>query len=256
MCRLRRAIVLALVFVSSMSLFPQESPRAMVSESYPNTVNGLNLFLEELLLATRSGDQERVRALIKQTEIPNYRDWFYRLYPADSAEGSARLYGKHLDADQESLRQLFVNFAPVQGFFSIRKVNDIQSSDTGLQWAMLHSAQEHLDVYLASWKPVSSDNAPGQAFAYFIYIEGMFRWDTSIHFATFRTVEPPPEKAAPEPMTETEAPLSEKLVAQSPLRRQSKWLILSIPNRREKRIWREQFCCRSSLISMDTPRTS
>ena len=180
----------------------------MISESYSNTTNGLTLFLEELLLATRNGDQERVRALIKQTEIPNYRDWFYRLYPADSAEGSARLYGKHLDADQESLRQLFVNFAPVQGVFFIRKVNDIQSSDTGLQWAMLHSAKEHLDVYLASWKPVSSDNAPGQAFAYFIYIDGMFRWDTSIHFATFRTVEPPPEKAAPEQMTETEAPLS------------------------------------------------
>jgi len=207
MCRLRRAIILALVFFSSASLFSQETPRA-ISESYPNTANGLNLFLEELLLATRNGDEERVRALIQQTEIPNYREWFNRMYLADSAEGWARLYGKHLTADQESLRQLFVNFAHLQGFFFVRKVNDIQSSDTGLEWAMLHSAKEPLDVYLASWKPGSSGNASSQAFAYFIYIDGMFRWDTSIHFANLRTVEPAPEKAAPEPITETEAPLS------------------------------------------------
>src|SRR5450432_1527806 len=50
------------------------------SAQYPNTPDGLRDFLSGLREAEKSGDQAKVDSMIKQTEIPEYRNWFCSVY--------------------------------------------------------------------------------------------------------------------------------------------------------------------------------
>jgi hypothetical protein len=47
-----------------------------------------------------------------------------------------------------------------------------------MEWGMLHNSRTPLDMYYASWK--SAPGAPDEWIGYFFYVDGMFRWDSTL----------------------------------------------------------------------------
>jgi hypothetical protein len=177
--------VLLLLLVSVLPIFSKPSAaHADEGSKYPNTALGLQTFLEDVLGAAKSRDRERLSELVKQSEIPNYRDWYYQMYARDKAESWIGPYGTELQKNEEEFQQLFLALTDSKGRIATRKLKDDKSGDKGLEWAMLHSARKPLDIYFAQWEFSTPPSAPNQPIGYFIFIDGMFRWDSLIHFAS------------------------------------------------------------------------
>lgn len=172
-----------LTSVFSIPLFSvsSQSSANQVSE-YANTAAGLQSFLDDALSAAKLGDRQNLSALVKRTEIPNYRDWYYRMYPRDKAESWIKPYGADLQKNEEEFQELFLALADTKGRITTRKLKDDPSGDKGLEWAMLHSAREPLDIYFSQWEFSAPPTASPMPIGYFIFIDGMFGWDSLIHF--------------------------------------------------------------------------
>lgn len=152
-----------------------------VGISYPNTSDGLRMQLEELRSGAKSGNDKEAKALVKQTEIPNARSWFYSMYPADKAESWIGSYETGLVENEENFHRLFIRLATAEGRIEVRKVNDSPQPEKALEWGLLNSARAPLDVYFAGWKPGLPSDSQMEAIGYFFFIDGMFRWDSLSH---------------------------------------------------------------------------
>lgn len=131
---------------------------------YPNTPDGLQEFLSELRAAAKSGDQARVDSLIKQTEIPEYRNWFCSVYVPGSGLSWAIPYGNNLARSEQGFKALWEKLAQYDG-------------DIRVQRRVIHT-RTPLDLYQADWK--SKTAAPDEWIGMFYYIDGMFRWDSTV----------------------------------------------------------------------------
>jgi TonB family protein len=198
------SMFLCILPVSLRAKGPASSQDDSIQVHYPNTKDGLRLFLQAVLAATQENNLQKVSELIRQTEIPNDHDWFFATYPADKAESWVGPYEKDLKANEESFRQRFAKFASSKGQISIRKVNDEPEPGRGLEWGLLNSANKPLDYYFANWK-TSTDEIHGVPIGYFVFIDGMFRWDSLIAFPKIALLKIASDS---KPREEKESPLS------------------------------------------------
>jgi len=132
---------------------------------YPNTPDGLREFLSELRAAAKSGDQAKVDSMIKQTEIPEYRNWFCSVYIPGSGLSWAIPYGNNLAQNEQSFKALWGKLAQDDG-------------EIRVQWSVSHNSRTPLDIYHADWK--SKTGAPDEWIGIFDYIDGMFRWNSTV----------------------------------------------------------------------------
>lgn len=147
------------------------------SRPYPNTADGLREFLSELRAAAGSGDRARVDSMIKQTEIPEYRNWFCSVYIPGSGLSWAIPYGKNLAENEQSFKALWEKLAQDDGEIRVRKLVDKRGSNRDMEWGMIHNSRTPLDIYHAAWK--SGKGTPDEWIGYFIYIDGMFRLNST-----------------------------------------------------------------------------
>jgi hypothetical protein len=152
--------------------------QATRSAQYPNTSEGLQQFLSELRSAAKSSDQAKVDSMIKQTEIPEYRNWYCSMYVPGSGLSWAIPYGEHLSENEQAFKAFWEKLAQDDGEIRVRKLVDKPGGYRGLEWGMLHNSRTALDIYYADWK--SRTEASDEWIGYFIYIDGMFRWDSII----------------------------------------------------------------------------
>ena len=66
----------------------------------------------------KSGDNQKLAALVKEMEIPNYEDWFTKTYGAGKGKASAGPYGAELGNSEEAMQELFAQFARQDGEIS------------------------------------------------------------------------------------------------------------------------------------------
>jgi hypothetical protein len=145
---------------------------------YPNTPDGLRSFLSDLLAAAKSDQRRQVNAMIQQAEIPDYRNWYSSMYIPGSAISWADPYVKYLDQNEQSFDEFWQNLARDDGEFLVRKLVDKPGGPRDMEWGMLHNSRTPLDMYYSSWK--SATGAPDERIGYFFYIDGMFRWDSTL----------------------------------------------------------------------------
>lgn len=146
---------------------------------YANTPEGLRRFLSELREAMKSGDRTKVDSMIKQTEIPEYRNWFCSVYIPGSGLSWAIPYGKGLPQKEQSFKAMWEKFALDDGEVVVRKLVDEPGDKRGIEWGMIHNSRTPLDIYNADWK---SRVAPSSEWiGYFIYIDDMFRLDSTVY---------------------------------------------------------------------------
>jgi hypothetical protein len=60
--------------------------QASAATTYLNTAGGLQQFLEDVLSAAKSGDEQKVTAFLKAMEIPNCEAWLHEMYESDKAD--------------------------------------------------------------------------------------------------------------------------------------------------------------------------
>jgi TonB family protein len=181
--------------------------QAQVSSPYPNTADGLKQFLQDVLAAAKTGDTQKVAVFVKDMEIPNYETWFYKTFPADSAKSWVGPYGANLDRNERSMQELFAQLSQKEGELFARKVNDSPEPGKGLEWGMLQSLRQPVDIYFASWKkPGDATTSRGDRVGYFMFIEGKFRWNSLISFARISTTGTSEPLAAPQTLSPTQPP--------------------------------------------------
>jgi TonB family protein len=181
--------------------------QAAGSAQYPNTPDGLQEFLSDLRAVAKSGDQAKVDSMIKQTEIPEYRNWFCSVYIPGSGLSWANPYGNNLAQNEMSFKALWEGLARDDGEIQVRKLIDKPGGDRGMEWGMLHNSRTPLDMYYASWK--SAKGAPGERIGYFFYIDGVFRWDSLV---SFMKISPAPKKDTP--LAPSSVPMSTQIPVQ------------------------------------------
>jgi hypothetical protein len=162
------------------------------SVKYPNTGDGLRSFLGDLLAAAKSGDRAKVRAMIQQTEIPDYRNWYSGMYIPGSAISWANPYGIYLDQHEQAFEEFWLKLANEDGQILVRKLLDRPGGPRNMEWGMLHNSRTPLDMYHASWK--SAAGASDEWIGYFFYVDGMFRWDSSVSRVKIVRTNPAPKR--------------------------------------------------------------
>ncbi|MGA8072578.1 MAG: hypothetical protein WB995_03830, partial [Candidatus Acidiferrales bacterium] len=152
--------------------------------NYSNTKEGLRRLLQDVWEAAKSGDEQKVKAFLKNMEIPNCEAWLHQMYDSDKADSWMGLCDeKALSSNEKSMQGLFLGLAKEKGEISTRKVNDNPEPGKGMEWGWLQAIRRPLDIYFASWSPANgSKDAKAEPIGYFMFIDGGFRWDSNITF--------------------------------------------------------------------------
>lgn len=187
---MRFLFVLSALWLSAASLLrPQELPApptlpSVVASSYSDTTDGLRNLLQDVRMAAKKGDKEKVAAFLKEMEIPDCDTWLHKMYEPDKADSWMGLCdAKTLASNESSMQELFASLAKADGEITTRKVNDNPQPGKGLEWGWLQAIKQPLDIYFASWKPATGQaNAKDEPIGYFMFIDEGFRWDSGIRF--------------------------------------------------------------------------
>lgn len=150
--------------------------------TYPDTVDGFKNLLFDMRATAKEGNQEKLAAFIKDTEIPNCDAWLHTMYDSDKADSWMGLCeAKSRDPREQDLKELFERIAKQDGKFITRKVNDNPQPGKGLEWGWLQATKQPLDIYWASWLPSSEPKeSEADPIGYFMFIDGGFRWESGI----------------------------------------------------------------------------
>src|SRR5260370_38018228 len=92
-----------------------EAPPANAIDSYPNSTVGLSDLLNDILAAPRSGDRDALKSQIENTKIPDYQDWFVRVYGEKRGHSLADTYGEGCERRAQVLLGLFLELAHHEG---------------------------------------------------------------------------------------------------------------------------------------------
>ncbi len=158
------------------------APAAASSDTYANTTVGLKQLLLDMRTAAKEGNEDKLAAFVKSTEIPNCDAWLHRTYDSDKADSWMGLCeAKFRDPRERDMRELFGHIAKQDGKITTRKVNDNPQPGKGLEWGWLQAIKQPLDIYWASWLPTSETNeSEADPIGYFMFIGHAFRWESSI----------------------------------------------------------------------------
>ena len=159
------------------------APATATAATYANTAEGLKQLLLDMRTVAKDGNEEKLAALVKDMEIPNCDAWLHRMYDSDKADSWMGLCeAKFRDPRERDMRELFGHIAKQDGKITTRKVNDNPQPGKGLEWGWLGAVKQPLDIYWASWLPTSeSKESEADPIGYFMFIDGAFRWESTIH---------------------------------------------------------------------------
>jgi TonB family protein len=152
--------------------------QAISSASYSNTSDGLRQLLDAMLVAAKLDDHTELQLLVRETEIPNYRNWFATTFGRDRSDSWAGSYGKMLRKDQEDFEGLLITLSRMEGEFSAQKLDSVKRYGTLVG---------PLDEYLADWKEAGAPKGQEpRHIAEFFFIEGKFRWNSTVEYSPFQ----------------------------------------------------------------------
>ncbi len=146
--------------------------------SYTNSSTGLRQLLDNILLAARSEDQSELLSMIRETEIPNYQNWFTANFGQEKGESWAEPYGRWLAKNEKEFQVLLVKLTHMDGEFATEKLDSAKRYDL---------FDGPLDEYRASWKTLAAPKGEELvSIGDFFFVEGKFRWDSNTHYFPFQ----------------------------------------------------------------------
>lgn len=185
---LSRRILVSLLFLFLFPIFSRSQgpiapslSRAGSLRSYENSSSGLRWQLQDLMNTARVHDRPKLESLIRQTEIPNHKEWFTKTFGSEKGVTWAGSYGQNLDAYEKYLAGELTSLADEDGEFLIRRVNEDPAPARKMETSMVDALQRPVDIFFASWKKRESPKgAKSSPIGYFVFLEGRFRLDSAI----------------------------------------------------------------------------
>lgn len=152
------------------------SSETKIHTGYPDSPKGLKQELKDMREVARKGRSDRLRAMVTDLEIPDARAWYLENFGTSGLE-TAEIYKKNLAKSEERLENQMIEFAREDGYFSVKK------QDAKKAFPSLITAPE---VFLAAWKRTSvyGEDSSETPFGYFLFVDGKFRWDSTIMWVT------------------------------------------------------------------------
>lgn len=178
---------------------PRQDSGATSQASYEDSSDGLQQLVQSFLAASKRGDIKAIEAALRHSEIPDCDAWLHNMYESDKADSWMSLCDAHaLESREKSMETHLAQLAQREGRVQARKVNDSPEGDVESAW--LSVLRQPLDIYFVGWKPTDRPDAKPEPIGYFMYIDGDFRWDSNIRFASEIVVpkEPPPFLPVPQ----------------------------------------------------------
>ena len=155
---------------------PSTSSQSSAAMSYPDNSEGLRLLLDNMLFAAKKDDRPLLQSMIRETEIPNYETWFTTTF-GQKAGGWAEPYGERLTENEKTFEELIVQLAHTDGAFAVVKAGTLRKYDL---------SNNPLGGYRADWMPQATNGADVVHIADFFFIEGRFRWDSTVSYVPFQ----------------------------------------------------------------------
>lgn len=185
-CMLASFLIIALVPLFGRSQGPITPPHPLkdADQSYQNSADGLRWQLQDFLNSARDHGRDRLDALIHETEIPNYAEWFVGSFGPEKGEMWARAYEQNLVENGKKLADAMVQLSEEDGEFAVRIVNDHPFPGRKIEGEMVDGLQRPVDIFFATWRnrglPPNSASFP---IGYFVFVGGRFRLDSAIDYA-------------------------------------------------------------------------
>jgi TonB family protein len=210
---LPRRIVVSLLFPLIFPIFSRSqgpiAPSTSLSESvraYQNSPDGLRWQLQDILNAARDPNRLRLESLIRQTEIPNSKEWFASTFGRENGDIWALAYEVNLSENEKNFEEVLTQLAGEDGEFLTRKVNDGPAPARKIEASMVNALQRPVDIFFASWKKRGfPQDSKSTAVGYFVFLEGSFRLDSAI---SSLELQPELSKDDPVPQAATTARLA------------------------------------------------
>src|SRR5580704_11416870 len=206
------AVLVGLTLLLSTSAHSQSPPAAPIPQGAPlvtlapvtNSAEGLKNLFENIVAESKAGDTDGVASFAKEMQIPNFEEWFIATFGAENGKPWAAAYGATLDGTGKRFHELVLRLSPTFGEIVTRKVNHAPDPAFGLEREMLDSLTHPVEIYFAAWKgPGLSADSHGAPIGYFIFVDGMFRWDSGVVLADLRLAPPPSSPVQPNPSSDS-----------------------------------------------------
>src|SRR4029077_4130093 len=150
---------------------------------YQDSTGGLRSQLQDILAAAKEQNRHKLESLTNETQIPNYKKWFTTTFGQERGESWAEPYGNDLAENQENFEKLFMQMAEDDGEIHTRKVNANPGPPDAMEAGMIKGLHGPVDYFFASWKKQGSpQDSQGDPIGYFVFLDGKFRWDSTIVF--------------------------------------------------------------------------
>jgi TonB family protein len=147
--------------------------QAAAAESYRNTPDSLRQLLIELLRLGKTGDLAKLRIDITGMEIPEYENWFTRVFGQEKGQKLGDRYEESLKASELHFEMLWIELAKQQGLISVDRLDP--QTDFGIPAGTL-------EAYRANWKKTDDSAGPDYQFiGVFYFVGGRFRVDGLRH---------------------------------------------------------------------------
>jgi len=159
---------------------PSSSPESV--RAYQNSPDGLRWQLQDILNAARDRNRSRLESLVRQTEIPDYKEWFRKTFGRENGGDWADAYERNRGENEKYLEEVLTQLAGEDGEFLSRKVNDDPAPGRKVEVGMVEALQLPVDIHFASWKKRVSPKGSSPV-GYFVFLEGRFRLDSAIRLA-------------------------------------------------------------------------
>ena len=194
------AISLLVIFLPiRLQATPQPAhPQEKSPSAYPDNDEGLRQFIQDLLVAIKSGDRGRLATLIKDTELPNYETWFTTTFGEESGKNWADSYGANLVGNEKSLQELLLQMAQQEGEVFTRKLNGAPQTANGFERGLVDALRQPVNIYFAAWdKREGAPRLRTMRIGYFLFIEGKFRWYSNARLVSAQRLRSPGDAGYP-----------------------------------------------------------
>lgn len=176
------SVLLSTLFPALVRAQAQAGPMVRPAEpasAYQDSAAGLRLQLQDVLAAARNHDRPRLEFLIRQMEIPNSEAWFTKSYGQAKGRSWAEPYRQELANRERDLEAALLEFGMEARQFQTRRVNS--APEAGMEAGMIVELQQPADIFYAGWRRQESlPNTKDEPIGYFVFLEGRFRWDSTI----------------------------------------------------------------------------
>lgn len=181
-CKLLLIVTLAALPAFAQSPQGETSPKLTEANNFPDSSEGLRQMLIHVSIAARGADAaSQLPALIKDMEVPDYRNWAIAAFGKKPGKSWAKSYAKDLASEEKLMAERFVFWGGEDGEFFVWKVGKDSKSPGGQDEAYTQNVVQPLDVFYAEWRRSARSPSEGaDPVGYFLFIDGKFRWDNTV----------------------------------------------------------------------------